>query len=192
MKPRLYLTAAAGVAALWLVVLVAIHILHAMQPTAASLTTWAQQQDWNSLSAAERARRLNALADQMNELSFAERQKLNAERGLMPLMKQMTEDEKLSLLDKTLSKGFAQIMDAINKMKPEDRRHMVEQALENMKKMNPQQDRPPGWNDAAMQKVVQTGFSSYLDNASAETKLDMAPLIEQMQVNMQGIENQRP
>lgn len=189
MKTRLYITAAAGVAMLWLVVLVVIHVLHGIQPTAASITVWADRQDWSALSAAERTRRLNSLADQMNELTFDERQKLNRERGLQLLMKQLTEEERLSLLDQTLPKGFDQVMEAINKMKPEDRRHMVEQAMENMKKFDSDHpDRPPV-DDAIAQKVIQTGFSSYLKTASAQTKMDLAPLIEQIQMNMQGPRN---
>ena len=190
MKLRLIVKTAIGVVILWAVVLAAIHFLHILQPTADSIAAWSQRQEWGSLSPEERARRLAALADQMNQLSFAERQKLSRDRALQSLTQQMTDDEKLSLMDKTLPKGFSQIMDAFNKMKPEDRRRMVSQALENMKKWNPQQqERPTGFNDAAMQKVVQTGFSSYLQDASADTKLDLAPLIEQIQVDMQGIGN---
>jgi hypothetical protein len=189
MTLRRVLTVAAGVAILWMVVLAAIHFLHFLEPTAASTAAWAQRQNWSGLTSAERARRLAMLADQMNQLSFAERQKLFARRGLEPLTKQMTDEERLSLMDQTMTKGFAQVMDAINRMKPEDRRRMVEQALENMKKWNPPQDHPPALDNAAMQKVIQTGFSSYLQNASAASKLDLAPLIEQIQINMQGMGN---
>jgi hypothetical protein len=169
MKYRLFLSAIIAVGVLWLVVLGVI-------------------QNWSNLSPAERARRLDALADQMNGLTFSERQKFQGERGLEPLFKQMTEEERMALLDKTLPKGFAQVIDAINKMKPEDRQRMVAQAVERMKEMNPQQmqSRPPEM-DAAIQKVTQVGFTSYLQNASAQTKLDMAPLIEQIQMNMQGV-----
>jgi hypothetical protein len=190
MKLRLIVRTAIGVAILWLVVLAAIHFLHLMQPTVASVAAWCQRQEWGALSAEERARRLAALADQMNQLSFAQRQKLSGNAGFQSLTQQMTDDEKLSLMDKTLPRGFAQIMDSFNRMKPEDRRHLVSQALENMKKWNPQQqDRPTGFNEAAMQKVVQTGFTSYLQDASAETKLDLAPLVEQIQIDMQGLGN---
>jgi hypothetical protein len=189
MKLPLILKTTLAVAVLWIVALVGIHILHVLQPTALSIAAWCERQAWGTLSADERARRLAALADQMNQLSFAERQKLTRDRAFQSLTKQMTDDEKLSLMDKTLPRGFAQLMDAFNKMKPEDRKRIVAQALENMKKWNPQQqeDRPKGFNDAAMQKVVQTGFSSYLQDASADTKLDLAPLVEQMQVDMQGL-----
>jgi hypothetical protein len=190
MKLRLILKAAAGVLILWAVTLAAIHLLHIWQPTADSIAAWAQGQDWRALSAEERARRLSALADQMNQLTFAERQKLTRSRDLQPLMRQMTEEEKLSLMDKTLARGFDQLMDAFNRMKPEDRRRLVSQALEKMKDWSPpQQDRPAGMNDEVMQKVAQAGFSSYLQNASAETKLDFEPLIEQIQVDMQGMGN---
>jgi hypothetical protein len=189
MKSQLFLKAGAAAAALWIIALTVIHLLDSQQATAASVAAWVQKQDWNSLSANERARRLARLEDQMNSLSFTERQKVSGDRTLEPLTQQMTEDERLSLMDKTLPKGFAQLMDSFNKMKPEDRQRLVTRALENMKKWDPQQPRPAGWDDAAMQKVVQNGFSSYLQDASAETKLDLAPLIQQVQVDMQGMGN---
>jgi hypothetical protein len=193
MKSRLLLSAAAGLVALWVVVLGAIHFLHLLVPTAASTTAWVNRQDWSPLTPEERAKRLADLANQMNQMSFDERQKLLARRGLQPLMTQMSEDERLSLMDQTLSRGFAQAIEAINRMKVDDRRRLVTQAVENMKRWDDQQQGPrPGMSDAAMQKVIQTGFSSYLQNASAETKLDLAPLIEQMQINMQGLVNQGP
>ena len=179
---------AAGVVILWVVALVAIHFLHLLQPTSTSIGLWAQRQQLGSLTAEERASRVDSLADQMNQLSFAERQKLFRNTGFQSLTQQMTAEEKLSLMDKTLSRGMAQLMDAFNRMKPEERRRIVTQALENMKQRDEDGQAPrPALSNPAMQKVIQTGFTSYLQNASAETKLDLAPLVEQMQIDMQGL-----
>ena len=105
-------------------------------------------------------------------------------------MKQMTDEEKLSLMDKTLPKGFSQLMDAFNRMKPEDRHRLGEPGAGKYEEMeSAATGATTDFNDAAMQKVVQTGFTSYLQDASAETKLDLAPLIEQIQVDMQGLGN---
>jgi hypothetical protein len=41
--------------------------------------------------------------------------------------------------------------------------------------------------DANGQKIIDQGFRSFYSEASAETKMDMSPLIEQMQKNMQGM-----
>lgn len=188
MKPLFILKIAAGVVVLWVVALTAIHGLHLLQPTSTSIGLWAQRQHLDSLSAQDRAGRVDALADKMNQLSFAERQKLFQNPGFQSFTQQMTNDEKLSLMDKTLSKGMAQLMDVFNRMKPEERRRIVAQALANMKQRDEDGQGPrPGLNNPAMQKVIQTGFTSYLENASAQTKLDLAPLVEQMEVDMQGL-----
>jgi len=190
MKLQLIMRTAAGVLILWAIVLGAIHFLHIFQPTSDSVAAWSQRQEWSSLSSEDRAQRVAALADQINQLSFVERQKFDQGQALRSLMQQMTGDEKLSLMDKTLPKGFAQLMDTLNRMKPEDRRQIISQALENMKKWNSQQqDNSARFNDATVQKLIQNGFSSYLQDASADTKLDLAPLIEQIQVDMQGLSN---
>ena len=36
------------------------------------------------------------------------------------------------------------------------------------------------------QRVIDQGLKSFYSDASADTKLDLAPLIEQMQRNLQG------
>jgi hypothetical protein len=41
-------------------------------------------------------------------------------------------------------------------------------------------------DDKTAQKIIDEGFKSFYSEASAETKMDVAPLIEQMQKNMQG------
>ena len=37
------------------------------------------------------------------------------------------------------------------------------------------------------QKIIDQGFRSFYGEASAETKMDVAPLIEQLQKNLQGL-----
>jgi len=188
MKRNSWLLAGGFIAGVWIVALGAIHFMHAQIPTAVSVSAWIDRQDWAALTPEERDKRLNELADQMNRLSLAERQKLESEHALEAPMHEMTEEERLRFLDLTLPKGFAQMMDAFNKMTPDQRHNLVTRALDGMKNWDPDQ-KPPGWDDAVMQKVVQSGFSSYLQDASAETKLDLAPLIQQVQVVMQGVRN---
>jgi hypothetical protein len=40
--------------------------------------------------------------------------------------------------------------------------------------------------DENMQKIVDQGLKSFYSEASAETKMDLAPVIEQMQRNLQN------
>jgi hypothetical protein len=41
--------------------------------------------------------------------------------------------------------------------------------------------------DANAQKMIDQGFRAFYSDASAETKMDVAPLIEQIQRNLQNV-----
>ena len=46
---------------------------------------------------------------------------------------------------------------------------------------------PAGLNDQLVQKMVNQGLNTFYAEASANAKLDLAPLIEQMQRNLQSL-----
>ena len=75
-------------------------------------------------------------------------------------------------------------MEAFNKMEPAKRKELVAHALEEMKK-HAGEDPPPGMDDNLRAKIVDQGLKSFYADASADTKIDLAPLIEQMQRNLQ-------
>jgi hypothetical protein len=141
----------------------------------------------------ERAVYLSELARTVNRLSFEERRQLALRRGLDSSFEQMTDAEKKTFLNQTLPQGFSQIIEVFNKMKPEERRLAVERALDDLKRAEASasdadwsraQDR---LEDGTLQQVVEQGFQSYLQTASAETKLDLAPVIEQIQQNVRSL-----
>jgi len=141
----------------------------------------------------ERPRYLLDLARTVNRLSFEERRQLALRRGLDRSFEQMTDAEKKAFLNQTLPQGFSQIIEVFNKMKPEERRLAVERALNDLKRAEAEasdadwsraQDR---MEDGTLQQVVEQGFQSYLQTASSETKLDLAPVIEQIQQNVRSL-----
>ncbi len=93
-------------------------------------------------------------------------------------------DEQAKFLDLTLPAGFQQMMQAFNDMPRDRRQRIVENALKEMRK-NPD-NRTERLDDEQARKVIDHGLRSYYSDASAETKLDLAPLIEQMQRNLQS------
>ena len=94
-------------------------------------------------------------------------------------------EEQARFLDLTLPTGFKQMMDALNKMTPEKRQQFVDKALADMKKR--EGDRPPDAElDGNARKIIDQGFKSFYSDASADVKMDVAPLIEQLQKNLQG------
>jgi lauroyl/myristoyl acyltransferase len=165
------------------------------QATAESVTKLAASIASQPLPEAERARQLDTLASQVNRLNFQERRQLALSRGLDPVFEQMTDEERQSFLDRTLPQGFAQIIEVFNKMSPEERRAAVERALDDLRRAEAESTELD-WSrararleDGSLQRVVEQGFQAYLQTASAETKLDLAPVIEQIQQNVRKLRN---
>jgi hypothetical protein len=79
-------------------------------------------------------------------------------------------------------------MDALNKMTPEKRKEFVDKTLVEMKK-HEGEDVPEDKRklDANGQKIIDQGFRSFYSEASPETKMDVSPLIEQLQRNLQSL-----
>ena len=69
-------------------------------------------------------------------------------------------------------------------MDPVRRKQIVDQALARMKE-HEGQGPPPGADSNVAQHVIDQGLKSFYRDANADVKLDLAPLIEQMQRNLQ-------
>ena len=95
---------------------------------------------------------------------------------------QLNDAEQQAYLDATLPRGFDELMLALNAMDPDERRRMVDEAS---RRIDEQGGPPPELSDDQVQQIVDQGMKSYLSSANAQTKLDLQPLVEQMQANLQ-------
>jgi hypothetical protein len=167
-------------AAVWLIAAIVIHFARASQPTAASVTAYEHSLDLDALQGDARARAIKRMEDMINQISFDERQQLNHDRVTRDFFDKLTADEQDAYLDATLPTGFAQLMDSFNKMDPVKRKQIVHDALARMK--DQQGQGPPPEME---QHVINEGLKSYYKDANADVKLDLAPLVEQMQRNLE-------
>jgi basic membrane lipoprotein Med (substrate-binding protein (PBP1-ABC) superfamily) len=174
--------------AIWLVVGGVILWARAAKPTPESVTNYITQNPVKDQSAKERAEILEKAAKQLNQLTYEERREVRMSRNLDRWFRDLEPDEQNRFLDLTLPTGFKQMMDALNKMTPEKRKAFVSKALEDMKKHEGDElpeDRKQ--LDANGQKIIDQGFRSFYSEANADVKMDVAPLIEQLQRNLQGL-----
>jgi hypothetical protein len=194
MKKSAWAWAAAAILGLWLSIALVMNLARQKQATADGIIRSVELRPLASLSASDRAKQLASLADQVNRLSFEERRQLALRRGLDLTFEAMTDAERQAFLDRTLPQGFAQIIEVFNKMSKEDRQAAVERALDDLRRAE-SQSTEADWSrararleDGSLQKVVEQGFQAYLQTANAETKLDLAPVIEQIQQNVRALE----
>jgi len=170
----------------WLVAGLVIWGARRARPTPETVIRYADEHSVSGKSAADRERIMRGLADRLNHLEYEQRQQVRVSRRLDAFFKTLTPEERSKFLDLTLPAGFRQMMDAFNKMDPAKRKSFVDHALVQMKERGDEGRPAPALDDPNVKKIVEQGLHSFYSDASADTKMDLAPLIEQMQKNLQG------
>src|SRR5688572_2673592 len=181
---NLWLKAIVLLGAVWLIAGGTIWWARATKPTPERLVTFIEKHPLESQSSAKRGETIDKVADQLNALTYEQRRQIRGGKNLDSFFRALTPDEQARFLDRTLPTGFKQMMDAFNKMTPEKRRRFVEKTLKEMREQEGE-DPPPEADDKHIEKIIQEGLKSFYSDASAEVKMDFAPLIEQMQKNLQ-------
>ena len=171
--------------AIWLIAGSVIFFARSAKVTPESLTAYVAAHPIQGKSAGERAGIIGKVGAQMNQLGYEDRRGVRMGKDLDGFFRDLKPDEQARFLDLTLPTGFKQMMEALNKMTPEKRQQFVDKALTDMKKR--EGERPPDAQlDANARKIIDQGFKSFYSEASADVKMDVAPLIEQLQKNLQG------
>ena len=123
--------------------------------------------------------------DQLNEVSFEDRQQLERSGATRRFFLSLTPAEQMAFLDATLPADFRQLMEAFNKMEPAKRKEFVSRALDEMRKHEGEEHPHGEFDEQAGQRIADQGLKAFYSTADADTKLDLAPLVEQMQRNLQ-------
>ena len=160
----------------------AIFWAHSVKVTPESVAAFLEKNPVEGRSEADRAKLIAKTAEQMNSLTYEERREMRMGKKLDGFFRTLTPKEQATFLDATLPTGFKQMMDSLNKMTPEQRKRFVERSLRDMREHegeNPTVDRNA-------RKIIDEGFKSFYSEANAEVKMDVAPLLEQLQKNLQS------
>lgn len=187
-RRQIWLRGLLAVAAVWLIAMAAIGIARATRMTAGKTLAYMDAHSLEGKSSAERMRAIEGLAARVNKLSFEERQKFRFEDRIRKRFEEMTDEEKARYLDLTLPKGMQQMMQAFNEMTPARRKQVVNRALNDLDRMREetgQGEIQRALSDQNVQRIIDEGMKNYLRDATAQTKLDLQPVIEQMQSIMQ-------
>lgn len=139
----------------------------------------------------EVAARLNALDVGEAEWDKLEQQRRQGRELGRDFFSQLTPEEQRHFLELRIGKVFEQMMTVFNDMAPEKRKRVVERTLRDMEEEPEDREGLARLEDSdpeMFDKIVNEGLRSYYKTASAETKLDLAPVLEKMQsrVNRMG------
>jgi hypothetical protein len=195
-RQRPILLALAALVVIWVVAIAGYKIARNATVTPEKVRAYTESVDFSHLSAAERAAALQKLAAMLNALSLEERQKLRLDRTVYKWFETMTEAEKGEFLEATMPTGFKQMLAAFEDMPPDKRQRVVDQAVKQMKTAREKlaaggQMPPPGTNSVVLsaelqEQVTKIGLKSFYSQSSAQTKAEMAPLLEEMQRTMES------
>ena len=197
-RQRPIVFAAIAILLIWLAAWGGFVIARNSKQTADKVADYLRATDLTRLSGAARAKALRDLADRMNRLPRDERRKSRLDVEWRRWFEQMTEEEKMSFLDATLPTGFKQMIAAFEELPEAKRKRAVDDSIKRMREARETLSADPEWQgrvntnrpselDVEMQKkVVTTGLKTFYGESSAQTKAELAPLLEEMQRSMES------
>jgi hypothetical protein len=182
----------------WIVAIAGYTIAKNSKMTADKVRAYAQSVDLGKLSADARAKAIRDLAGKLNALSPEERRKARLERSGQRWFEQMTEEEKGTFIELTMPTGFKQMLASFEELPEERRRRAIDDAL---KRLREEQENtkeadgapaelttnaPPVLSKDLQEKLTKIGLKTYYSESSAQTKAEMAPLLEELQRMMES------
>lgn len=168
-----------GLAVVWSVALMAIFAIQQLRPTPKKFVAYVAEHPLQDLGATSRAAVIERAAKLLNGLSFDQRQELKETQSLRSFLTQMTSDERSRFIARTVPESFHQLIAALNKMVPTERRRLVQRTLHNLRVHRSEADLLS--TDEDIQRMVSQGFETFNNEADPQVKLDFAPLIEEVQ-----------
>lgn len=165
--------------------------------TAEKLSAYAHSIDLNKLTGEERAKALRLLGEKINALSLEERRKARLDRTGWGLLEKMTEQEKESFIEATMPTGFKQMLTAFEQLPEEKRRRSIDDALRRLREAEARfATGPNGFSDGQTNGLLLTpelqakmrtlGLKAFYSQSSAQTKAELAPVLEELQRVMES------
>jgi len=189
---------AVAVCGIWLVALAGYRIARNAKMTAEKVKAYAQSVDISKLSGAARAKAIQELADKLNALSLEERRKARLDREALSWFDRMTEDEKAGFIEATMPTGFKQMLTSFEQLPEEKRRKAIDDALRNLRQARDQlasggggvnqggSNSQPVLSPELQAQVRTIGLKTLYSQSSAQTKAELAPVLEELQRVMES------
>ena len=193
-RQRALVWALTAIVGIWVVAWAGYRFFGHLKVTAEKVKSYVEAVDLSKLSGAARAKALQELADMLNRLSYEERQRLRLERTAGRWFDQMTEEEKAQFIEATMPTGFKQMITAFEELPEDKRKRTVDGAIRRLREQRERigsEGGGQGTNAAPISpeleaKVRSIGLKSFYSESSAQTKAELAPLLEELQRSMES------
>ena len=143
----------------------------------------------NAGRAKERDKKLREVAELVNRLDFSEAEKNRDNRSLENMYRLMSREEKALFANLTVAKSMDRMMQGLDQLPPEQRKQFVEKGLAEIRsgKTGQEISRARDIDENLPDIIAQEGMRAYFEKASADLKLELAPIMEEINGVMQGM-----
>lgn len=186
------------ICAIWLVALGVYRVARNAKMTAEKVKAYAGSVDISKLSGEARAKAIRDLAAKLNALSLEDRRKARLDRTAWTWFDRMTEEEKAGFIEATMPTGFKQMLTSFEQLPEEKRRKTIDDALRRLREARDQAgigvdggrrngtNSPPVLSEELQAKVRTIGLKTFYSQSSAQTKAELAPVLEELQRLMES------
>ena len=182
---------------IWAVAVTGYALAKRARVTAESVGAYVESVDLSKLSGDARTKAIKRLAEMMNALSVEDRRKARLERLSAGWFDEMTEGEKGWFIEATMPTGFKQMLTAFEQLPEEKRRRTVDDALRRLRESqarlqagegdpNAGTNGPPPLSAELQGKIRTIGLKTFYSQSSAQTKAELAPVLEELQRVMES------
>jgi len=183
---------------IWVVALAGYFIAKNSRLTADKVRAYVESVDLSKLSGDARARAIRKLVEMWHGLSVDERQKARLERVASAWLEQMTEEEKGGFIEATMPTGFKQMLTSFEQLPEDKRRRSVQDAMGRLREAQARLmvsgvELPPGATNGMLSltpellmKIRTMGLNAFYSQSSAQTKTELAPILEELQRVMES------
>ncbi len=182
--------------AVWLVAMAGYAFAKAQKVTAEKVSALVAKTDLSKLSPEERRKALRKLSSMLNSLPLDERRLARAAADWDRLLREMSEEERVEFIESTLPTGVKQMLTNFEQLPPDRRARLMR---DSMKRLQEARDKPevrerlqaegrsapPPLSEESQRRLTQTGLNTFYTQSSAQTKAELAPLLEELQRAMQ-------
>lgn len=189
---RWWLAGAGALTVVWILIWAGYQWAAAQKMTADKLRHWVGDIDLARLQGPAREQALRRLADSLNALPYEERRRVRLEGFWTNWFAVMTEEERAAFLDATLPTGLQQMIAAFEELPLDRRQRALGEAMRRLREAAIESGRvgpgepPPGWSEEIQRQVTLHGLRAFYSQSSAQTKAELAPLLEELQRLMQS------
>ncbi|MDF1739973.1 MAG: hypothetical protein P1U86_12500 [Verrucomicrobiales bacterium] len=171
---------------IWAVIGLSIKLVRSAKPTAEKVTAYLADNSLSDISDEARRREvIGRTAEMLNAMDSDELEALNGKEEEDPRRKlfgELTSEEQLYFLERRIGRAFEQIMESFNAMEREERKKIVERSMQRIRERGDGTGGPfDEENPEVAEQITDAGLKAYYSTANAETKIDLAPLLEEMQ-----------